>query len=251
MTIRTLRRRTRPSVFARIRTFWVVAVLIALAGAVAFAAFANAPQLRVRDVAAAVPDGAPVTRDAVLNAAAIGAGANILLLNANAARARIEAIPYVLSADVRRTYVPQPGVAISVTLRTPYACIVSAHGAATIDVSARVLQPACLPGSPLRVEIGGAGIPPAGARLTDPDVTALLADAPAIAAKLPLKTIRRDRFGDVEAVDAQGVTIRLGSDGDLAAKLALIEPIRRSLGRSRPVRAIDLRAPATPVVEYR
>jgi len=44
--------------------------------------------------------------------------------------------------------------------------------------------------------------------------------------------------------------LKFGSDADLPAKLALVEPIRRSVGLGRPLRVIDLRAPATPVVEF-
>lgn len=254
MTIRALRRRTRPSVFARIRTFWVVAALIVIVAAGGFAAFANAPQLRVHTVTAVVGDGAPVSRDAVLAAAAIGPNANVLLLNTSAIRTRIEAIPYVLTATVHRTFVPQPEVAISVTLRTPHACLASTHGTATIDATARILQTNCLAGVPLQIGIGATVIPAAGAHLGDPDFTALLADAVTIGAKIPLRAVQRDRFGGVEAVDAQGVTLRLGTDTDLAAKLALIDPIRQTLAGAhpvRPIRAIDLRAPTTPVVEYK
>jgi hypothetical protein len=45
------------------------------------------------------------------------------------------------------------------------------------------------------------------------------------------------------------VLLKFGSDKDLPAKLALVEPIRSSAG-GRPLRAIDLRAPTTPVVEF-
>jgi cell division protein FtsQ len=245
-----MRRRTRPSLFARIRAFWIVAVLVLLTVAGAFAAFANAPQLRVRDVDAAVPEGAPVSRAAVLAAAAIASESNVLLLNAGAIRDRVEAIPYVATARVRRTFVPQPAIAIGVTLRSPYACLTAGRGRATIDATGRVLQAGCLGGVPLEIGIGDAAIPAPGGRLVEAGLRQLLTDAVTIAAKVPLRALRRDRFGGVDAVDRQGVTIRFGADGDLAAKLALVDPIRRSLARGRAIRTIDLRAPNTPVVEF-
>ena len=59
-----------------------------------------------------------------------------------------------------------------------------------------------------------------------------------------MKIVRRDRFGGLEAVDSRGVILKFGADADLAAKLALVEPIRHSVGgppaaRDRPPRAGD------------
>jgi hypothetical protein len=84
--------------------------------------------------------------------------------------------------------------------------------------------------------------------LAAPNVNQLLADARTIAAQLPVRMVRHDAFGGIEAVDGHGVLIKFGADGDLASKLALVEPIRRAA--KRPVRVIDLRAPATPVVQF-
>jgi hypothetical protein len=244
----TLRRRTRPSVFARIRAFWIVAVLVVVVAAGAFAAFANAPQLAVRTIDVSVPAGAPITRDDVLAAAAIGANANLALLNTGAIRTRIEALPYVQTAQLRRLLLPRPAVRIAVSVRVPYACVSGNGAVATIDASARVLQGGCVPGR-LGVGLGTMALPAPGARLDAPDVAKLLADAATIGSKVPLRVIRRDRFGGLEVVDERGVTIRLGSDDDLAAKLALVEPVRRAAGGRRLI-AIDLRAPKTPVIQF-
>lgn len=248
MSSATLRRRTRPSVFARIRAFWIVAVLVLMAAGGAFAAFANAPQLAVRSIDVSVPAGAPITRDDVLAAAAIGSNPNLVLLNTAAIRARIEALPYVQTAQLRRILVPQPAVRIGVTVRVPYACVSGNGAVATIDASARVLQAGCVPGR-LAVGLGALALPAPGARLDGPDVAKLLADAVRIGAQLPLRAIRRDRFGGIEVVDERGVTIRFGADDDLAAKLALVEPVRRAAA-GRHLIAIDLRAPKTPVIQF-
>ena len=84
-------------------------------------AIANAPQLRVRTIAATVPDGAPVTRDAVSNAAHIDPDANLWLSNTGAIRARARSDSVRADGrDVHRAQVPQAGAStIDVTLRTP------------------------------------------------------------------------------------------------------------------------------------
>ncbi len=243
-----MRRPARRSVFGWIRTFWIVAVLVLLAAAGAFAAFANAPQLAVRGITVTVPAGAPVTRDDVLGAAAIVPGTNVVLLDAAAVRRRVEAIPYVQTAAVNRLLLPQPAVRIAVTVRVPYACVHGGGDVVTIDAGARVLQSGCVAGR-LTMDAGSAPLPAAGAHLDDPEQRRLLADAATISARIPVRAIGRDRFGGIEAVDEQGVTIRFGADGDLAAKLALVEPVRRAAG-GRRLRGIDLRAPATPIIQF-
>jgi hypothetical protein len=77
-----------------------------------------------------------------------------------------------------------------------------------------------------------------------------LADARAIGAHIPVRIVRRDRFGGLEAVDSRGVILKFGADTDLPAKLALVEPIRNTVAHGRPLRVIDLRAPTTPIVEF-
>jgi hypothetical protein len=247
---KAVRRRTKPSLAGHLRTFWVVAAL-ALCVVLALAiAFVNAPQLRVRSVDATVPSGGMVTKSAVIAAAQVDPDANLWLLNTGAIRRRLEAIPYVAAAAVHRTQFPQPAVALEVTLRQATGCVNSSSGTVTIDATARVLQAGCPSEGLPRVDIGtGPAVPP-GAILTAPDVDRLLADARAIGAHIPVRIVRRDRFGGLEAVDSRGVLLKFGADDDLEAKLALVEPIRRSVANGRQLRAIDLRAPATPVVEF-
>jgi hypothetical protein len=226
-----------------------VAALVLSAAFVLALAFANAPQLRVRSIDASVPSGGPVTQSAVIAAAHIDPDANLWLLNTGAIRGRLEAIPYVATAAVHRAQFPQPAVALDVTLREPANCVRAAGGTVTIDATARVLQMGCASGALPLVDIGAAPAVAPGAMFTAPDIDQLLADARAIAAHIPVRSVGRDRFGGLEAVDSRGVILRFGSDADLPAKLALIEPIRNSVG-GRRLRAIDLRAPATPIVEF-
>jgi hypothetical protein len=247
---KALRRRTKPSLAVRVRTFWLIAIF-ALSAFVALAlALINAPQLRVRSIDAVVPAGSPVTKSAVVAAAHIDPDANLWLLNTGAIRKRLEAIPYVATASVHRAQFPRPAVALEITLRSPNGCVHSAGGTVTIDAAARVLQTGCAaPLLPL-VDVGAGPAVAPGAILSAPDIERLLADAEAIGDHIPVRIVRRDRFGGLEAIDSRGVLLKFGSDADLAAKVALVEPIRAGAAHGRPLRTIDLRAPNTPVVEF-
>lgn len=247
---RALRRRSRPSPWARVRAWWVVGLLAAIALAGAVLALVNLPQFRVRTVDAAVPARSPITKEAVLAAAAIEPGANLWLLDTGAVRARVEALPYVATARVRRTQFPAAAAVIEVTARVPYACVDARSGTVAVDVEGRVLQRDCPDPGLAHVDVGDAPAAAPGEQVTVPDITRLLDDHRTIARHLAVRAVRRDRFGGLEAVDTQGVTIKFGKDDDLPAKLALVEPIRKAAGAGRRLRAIDLRAPGTPVVEF-
>lgn len=243
------RRRTKPSIAVHVRTFWLIALLVACVGIALGVAFVNAPQLRVRSVDADVPPNGPVTKSAVIATAAIDPTASLWLLDTGAIRRRLEAIPYVATAAVHRRQFPQPAVQLAVTLRRPTGCVNMPGGSVTIDATERVLQTGCAAAALPRVDAGaGAAVAP-GRTLTAPDVNLLLADARTIGALIPVRIVRRDRFGGLQAVDSHGVLLEFGADADLPAKLALVEPIRRSAA-GRPLKAIDLRAPATPVIEF-
>jgi hypothetical protein len=243
------RRRTKPSLAGRVRAFWLVAALVLCAGIGLALAIANAPQLRVRAIDASVPSGSPVTKSTVISAAHIDPSANLWLLNTSTIRRRLEAIPYVATAAVHRAQFPQPAVLLDITLREPTGCVHSTSGTVTIDATARVLQLGCVSRTLPLVDVGSAPAAVPGAILSAPDVDRLLADARAIGAHIPVRVVQRDRFGGLEAVDSRGVLLRFGSDADLTPKLALVEPIRNSV-KGRRLRAIDLRAPATPIVEF-
>jgi hypothetical protein len=242
------RRRSRTPLAVHVRTFWVVATLIAVAVAALAVAVTDAPQLRVRAVTANVPSGGPVRAADVLAAARVAPESNLWLLDTGAMRRRIEAIPYVARAVSHRTQFPEPAIAFDVTLRTPTGCVRTAGGIVTIDASTRVLQRGCAAADLPFVDAGSGDAPP-GETLLAPDVQRLLSDAGAIAAVVPVRIVRHDRFGGLEALDSDGVLLRFGADDDLSAKLALIGPIERSTG-GKKLRAIDLRAPNTPVVEF-
>jgi hypothetical protein len=247
---KALRRRTKPTIAGRLRTFWVVAALVVCVALAFAAAIANAPQLRVRSIDASVPGGSAVTKSAVMAAAHIDPDANLWLLNTGAIRRRLEAIPYVATAAVHRAQFPHPAVLLDVTLRAPAGCVHASAGTVTIDATARVLQADCAAANLPLIDIGSAPLVAPGATLADPDANRLLADARTIGEHIPVRIVRRDQFGGLEAIDSRGVILKFGSDADLPAKLALVEPIRNSAAHGRRLRAIDLRAPGTPIVEF-
>lgn len=249
---RTLPRRRKPSLAARIKPFWIVAIV--LVGAIGWggAWLAQSPWFRVARVGVDVPLASPVSRDDVRRAAAIAPDANVWLLDPGAIRRRVEAIPYVERAAVHRGQVPQPFVELSVAVRRPSACVRADDRDVTIDATSRVLQAGCASPSLARIDAGSANVPRPGGTVADPDVARLLADARTLAdASLSVRSLGRDRWGELEAVDVTGVTLEFGDDGDLASKAALVEPVRSKIEPKRRVRAIDLRAPGTPVVQFR
>lgn len=249
---RTLPRRRKPSLAARVRPFWVLLV-IALALVVWGGVWlAKSPWFRIARVAIDVPLASPVSRDEVRKAAAIPPGANVWLLNTGAIRRRTEAIPYVDRATVHRGQFPKPFVELAITVRRPTACLRAGQDEVTIDATRRVLQTGCATPASARIDAGSGRLPPPGGTVADPGVGRLLADAKTLAdANLAVRSLGRDRWGGLEAVDVTGVTLRFGDDADLKAKAALVQPVRAGIEARRVVRAIDLRAPGTPTVEYR
>jgi hypothetical protein len=122
----------------------------------------------------------------------------------------------------------------------------------TIDATARVLQTGCALAAAARIDAGAATVPAPGGTIADPDLSRLLADANILAAAdLGIRTLGRDHWGGLEAVDVSGIRLRFGSDDDLAKKAALVAPVRAGVGPSRLIRSIDLRAPGTPIVVFR
>jgi hypothetical protein len=247
---RTLRR--RPSLGARVKPFWIFAILLAALAGWGGAWFVHSPTFRVARIAIDVPIASAVGRDEVRAAAAIGRDANVWLLNPWAMRRRIEAIPYVDRAGVHRGQFPQPFVELAISVRRATACVRAAELDVTIDSASRVLQAGCVATTLPRIDAGTAKLPPPGGTIADPEIRRLLGDARVLAnANVGVRSLDRDQWGGLEAVDVTGVIVKFGDDGDLAKKAALVEPVRSGIGTKRPIRAIDLRSPGTPTVEFR
>jgi len=246
MSVRPLRRRSKRSLAARIRIVWVLVVLAVIVGAGLAYALITAPQFRITAVDTHI-EGRLIARSDVLARAQIDDGENIWLIHTHAAAARIAAIPYVLDARVERR-LPST-VAITVAQRTPIACL-GAGAPVTIDATLRVVQDGCARPDLIHIVVPSAPAVKPGATIDDPALAGLVRDTATLAgAGLTLRTAGRDGFGQLVVTDATGVQMLFGDDADLASKAALIAPIRQAA--KRPLRVIDLRAPATPVVSYR
>lgn len=248
---RTPPRRRKASIIARVKPFWIFAIL--LVGLVGWggAWLAQAPWFRVTNVVIDVPLASPVSRDAVRSAAGFSRDTNVWLIDTGAVARRIEAIPYVDRAAVRRGQFPKPFVELGITMRRASACVRAGGSDVTIDATERVLQAGCATAALPRIDAGNAVIPTAGGAIADPEVGRLLAASRTLAgANLAIRRIGRDRWGGLQAVDVTGVLIEFGADGELTKKAALVEPVRKGVA-NRSIRAIDLRAPGTPIVEFR
>jgi cell division protein FtsQ len=243
------RRRSRPSLAARVRTFWLLGAVAAVALASAGWTLATLPAFRLASLT--VTGLAHVTRAEVVRRAAIDPHDNVWLLDRAAIERRIEAIPYVDRARVHRR--PLANVWIEVVERSPDGCVrASSETPVTVDASARVLETGCAATLPIyRLHAASHAVP--GAFLRDPELAALQRDARLLAAAgAHVRELRHDAFDELEVVMPGGLAVRFGDEDDLARKERLIGPILAQLGaRAADVRAVDLRAPATPVVEYR
>ena len=96
-----LRRRRRPSLTTRLRIAWVFLVLIFASLAYGGYVLVTLPALRVHAIRVRI-DGLKVNENQVLAAADIDRSGNLWLLNTAQIARRIEAIPYVDRATVRR-----------------------------------------------------------------------------------------------------------------------------------------------------
>jgi len=247
---RVARRRVQPSLRARLGRFWLigVAVVAVLAAGAWFAS--GLPIFRLHRLV--VAGNARVSSAEIATRAAIDPGQNVWLLDRAAIERRIDGIPYVLSAHVR-VHAPAT-LEVAVSERRPLACVRDAAGhELLVDGELRVLEELCSPEPPLAFDVRSTLDAGPGTFLRDSELRALAADARALGAGGDrYRSFAHDEFGELEATLANGIAVRFGDDADLDRKGRLVGPILAQLGpRAGDVRIVDVRAPATPVVEYR
>jgi cell division protein FtsQ len=242
-------RRRKPSAAARIRQFWMP---IGLLGVLAVAAGAFAATWSGFD-----PKNVEVTGNRrvptadVLRAAAIAPHVSIWLQNAHAMARRIESIPYIGAVWIHR--IPPASVRIAVTEREPFAVVQSAPESAVVDRSLRVLEVATgdesLPVLILRPDLE---LRPGAFALTR-DAVELRDACEAMAARqIAPRSIAFDRYGGLVVTLRDGLRLLIGQESDLGQKLTLVDAILAQVVRGqRRVAAIDVRAPAAPVIVYR
>jgi hypothetical protein len=245
-----LRRRSRPSLAARIRVYWIVLAVAVTLGAWTAWTLATLPAFHLQSLT--VSDLEHVDRAQVVARAAIDPEANVWLLDTHAAERRIEAIPYVQSAQIHRALPAR--VRIEVVERTPEACVRFAGSAgATVDAALRVLARGCAD-APLRFyDVRARGRATPGAFLQNVELRRLQGDERTLTALgANYRRFDHDGFGGLRAVMPGGVVVLFGDEDDLPLKQRLVNPILTRLGaRGAEVAALDLRAADAPVVVYR
>ncbi|MBC5801136.1 MAG: FtsQ-type POTRA domain-containing protein [Candidatus Eremiobacteraeota bacterium] len=243
-------RRSKRSLLAFVRTYWVLAALglMVLGGAAWW--FAGSPLFRLKTVA--VGGLVRVSKADVLARAELDPRSNVWLMDRRAVERRIEAIPYVAAARVHRRF--PADVRIDVTEREPSICLHDgAHRSYTLDPALRVLERGCAaPGIPTFTVQAPLDAAP-GAFERDAQLLRLQSDAAALAAAgHRYRAFAEGAYGELVATLWDGITVRFARDADLGRAQSLIAPILAQLGpRAAYVRSVDLRAPTTPVVEYR
>ncbi|MBV9717697.1 MAG: FtsQ-type POTRA domain-containing protein [Candidatus Eremiobacteraeota bacterium] len=246
MRVRTRRKR---SPLARLRAFWLPIALSSLALVAVLVLAATWPGFIAKHVT--VSGNHEVSRSEILARAAVRPHISIWLQNTRAMVARIDAIPYIATARIVR--VPPATIRIDVTERAPFALLRSGGNEALVDRSLRVLEPAtgAEPYPVLAIEPEVEFEP--GEFVRTHDATELRDALMVIAARqMEPVELELDRFGGLTVTMRGGIRLLLGEDQDLAQKLTLAAAIRSQVVvRRRRVAAIDLRAPATPVLVYR
>jgi hypothetical protein len=192
-------------------------------------------------------------RNDVLEKAAIDRQSNVWFLNREAARKRIETLPYAKTAAI--SVAPPAAVTIAVTERVPFVCVLAADGTrGLIDDERRLLEPDCGPKQDVIFHLRNlAQLPPAGTFIAAAPLAELVGarqTLEASGASYALYDV--DEFGELVGVRSDGIVVKFGSFSDLPAKSRLVEPILTTVhNRLGSIKAVDVRTPATPVIEYR
>jgi cell division protein FtsQ len=167
----------------------------------------------------------------------------MFFIDTGAVARRLERLPWVQRAVVRRTY---PGTLhISVTEYQPSTFVRSGNQFALIAPNGRVIAVESAPGAGT-VEIRGVRKAPAVGELLSPP------DAARVVQQLPAALAQQVRAVDVGGVGialdlARGGAIRLGDTHDVAAKAQAALAVLASNGNA-PFTYIDVSTPATPTL---
>lgn len=242
-------KRRKRSAGARLRPFWIVFLLVAVAAAAGGYYAATWPGFYPQKITVSGERVVPAAE--ILARAQIAPQQNVWLQNAHRAAARIAAIPYVKTATIHRTL--PATVHIAVTERAPFAVLQSAASRALVDRDLRVLEiPRTASALPLIIA-KRAIVPPPGGFVRDANVQRLRDDFEALAqAHVAVRSLEFDKFGDLVATTRGGISLLLGDDTDLSKKTPLIDPIISQVSATgKRLAAVDLRAPGTPVVVYK
>jgi cell division protein FtsQ len=190
--------------------------------------------------------------EAVLRAAAIKHGTALMFLDTAAVAARVERLPWVLTASVHKSWPTK--VSITVVERTPVAWAARPGAAratayAIVDATGRVVAdvPRVPPGL---VQIGGsAGTPAPGARIAGSRLAGVVGTMPALLRAFSAQIVSGPQGVTIRLrPTAPSTEIRLGSldatRDKLAAAFAVLARLR---ALHQHVRYIDVAVPSVPV----
>jgi cell division protein FtsQ len=235
----------------RRRLRWVLGVLGGVALLVVVVAVLHTPLFGARAIT--VTGAHPETGTAAIVAAAgLARHPPMISLNPGAVAGRVEALPFIASAQVERNW--PDGVQISVTERVP-AMQMAGPGTAwsVLDGHGRTLQvgPARLPGLVVFiVHTRSGGVPPSPVgQSLPPDTTAGLLVCrslpKAFSAQVVSVTVAPD--SSISLALNSGVTVELGTDTDLTAKFEDVASVI-AYGSLHPTSTIDVSVPESPTV---
>lgn len=240
-------RRSRKSATARVRRFWIVIAIALVAAATGGYYLAAWPGFYPRRIA--VTGMSVIAKAEILQRAEIDPHRNLWLQNMGAAAARIGEIPYVKAVSIHRRL--PADATIVVIERKPFAIVSDGSAGALVDDQLRVLDSQTdrtdLP--QLRWAIGAV---PAGRFLHAPALVQLAADCRhLLKAGVPVARLSFDKAGSLNAWLASHILVEFGDDADIAQKARLVNPILSQAPQTgRRIRALDLRAPKTPVLVF-
>lgn len=246
MDPRIRRRRAEVQRAAGRRRLRILAAAVATVGA-ALAAYGTtrSPLLDVDTVAVQGAD--HTSSEQVLRAAGMDRRTQMTDLDIDRTVARLEALPWVRTAAVRRDW---PGtVEIAVVEREARAVVVAPSGEhfAFVDGDGRILGHAPAARGQLPLLVGVAEVPAPGRRLEGGGPA--LAVLEALGGQPPVAEVHvRDEIVDV--VLASGTIVQFGRDTELGEKVVALRTLARRVDLSR-VAAADLRVPTAPALTPR
>ena len=204
----------------------------------------------------------------IIDAAGFARGANVWLLDTGGAERRIEALPWVATAAVRRAWPNR--VSVKVTERKPAVRVrlgqasaeEPAEAEALVDASGRVLdvsavgsgdpheeQAAALP--LIRLDPSPGGLQPGSSMSSDDFQQAYDALVQLRALGLRVSEVDLKPATGIMVTSDAGLRAILGTEDDLAKKVTLFKAIVPKIAAPENVVYVDLRSVRAPTVLYR
>ncbi len=237
-----------------------IAVAVALAGALGFAALTHwgtnaRPARPFVDEADRVAEragfgigqvsvtGQRMTPDSdIFNALDLDETRSLVRFDSLAARARVERLPWVKTAAITR--ILPDGISVVVTERSPYAVWTRAGGDSLIDETGRVLGPIPAGARNDLPRVAGEG-----AALKASTILAEIRRYPALAERLRAAVLVGERRWSLQLADGFEVKLPVGPEGPAIDRLMALDSQSHILDRDLAL--VDLRSPSRLVLQRR